>query len=123
MSETYALAATPLLFPHGEFEGKLKGVTFTATSPADIKQWFAVNCGQFEQAFARLVPATLAQEMIAELIRGDNLAVPGLYLERQFNSGFIYVHNRKPVVSEASPGYTWLKPVDADGLRVDSAVA
>ena len=54
MKETYKLTATPFLVPEGEFEGELNGVTFAATSPADTKQWFTINCGQFGDSFSNL---------------------------------------------------------------------
>jgi hypothetical protein len=90
MAERYNLAATPFLFPEGEFKGHLKGVTFKATSKADTKQWFTINCGQFERAFRKLIPRGLAHEAIATLLRGDDIAFPGSYLKEQFEGGFNY---------------------------------
>jgi hypothetical protein len=80
MTGIYNLAATPFLFPEGEFKGELKGVTFVATSKADTKQWFTINCGQFETAFSKLIPAGLAKEIIAVLTRGNDIEFPGLRL-------------------------------------------
>jgi hypothetical protein len=102
MPETYKLTATPSLFPKGEFEGELKGVTFTATSPSNIRRWFTINCGQFEDSFSKLVPAKLVDEMIVTLIHGDNIDFPGRYQDDQFDGGFAYVHNGRPVALNSS---------------------
>jgi hypothetical protein len=96
--ETYRLLATPLLFPEGEFEGKLKSITFTAISPSNTKQWCTLNCGQFGGFFSKLVPSKLAGEMLASLKRGDNIDFPGVYQGSQFDGGFAYVHDGNPVV-------------------------
>jgi hypothetical protein len=101
MKETYNLAAIPFLFSDGEFKGHLKGVTFIATSTTDTKQWFTINCGQFETAFCKLIPSTLAKEIIAVLIRGDGIEFPGLYQKEQFDHGFNYEWS--PVHFERAP--------------------
>ena len=90
MIGTYKLSATPSLITEGQFEGELKGVWFAAVSPTDSKQWFAVNCGQFERAFGKLVPHRLAAEIVATLMRGDNIEFPDLYQEGQLGGGFHY---------------------------------
>jgi hypothetical protein len=97
MKETYTLTATPFLFPEGEFEGELNGVTFTATSPTNTKRWFTVNCGQFGNSFANLVPRELAEEITASLTRGDEVDFPGTYENQQLKGGFDYVHNGRHV--------------------------
>lgn len=88
MTEMYKLSATPSLITDGEFEGELKGIWFLATSPTDSKQWFAINCGQFAEAFSKLVSHRRAAEIVAALTQGDNIEFPGLYREQQLDGGF-----------------------------------
>ena len=90
MAGTYRIAATPLLYSYGPFEGKLQGVSFTAVSPLDVKEWFANNCGQFEMEFSKLMPLTAARELVFLLMRGREIELPALYNEREFESGFIF---------------------------------
>lgn len=102
MAESYKISATPSLYPAGEYEGKLKSVTFTATSQNDTRQWFAKNCGHFETAFGRIMPHSLAKSMVAHLTNGDEVEFPGVYLEYQFAQGFLF---------EWSPVYLVLPPI------------
>jgi hypothetical protein len=97
MTEAYKLAASPILFTEGQFEGKLKGVAFSATSPSDTKQWLTINCGQLLRCFHNLIPDGSAEAMVAALVGGDNVEFPGLHQEEQFECGFTYVHNGTPV--------------------------
>jgi hypothetical protein len=122
VSETYKLAATPCLFPEGKFEGELRGITFTATSPSDTKHWFTVNCGQFKEIFSKLTSVQLAEEMIASLNHGDYVEFPGSYQAHQFDGGFAYVHNGIPVVPMCSDEEKWLEQLDAT-TRVPSNLA
>jgi len=90
MAGSYRISATPLLHADGNFKGKLKGVSFTAASPLDTKEWFSNNCGQFELAFSRIMPASLARIIVASLMHGDDVEFPGLYNEEQFEQGFLF---------------------------------
>jgi hypothetical protein len=90
MAGTYRIFAIPLLYSYGPFEGKLQGVSFTAVSPIDIKEWFANNCGQFELEFSKLMPLTTARNLTTSLMRGSEIELPALYEERQFEHGFIF---------------------------------
>jgi hypothetical protein len=90
MAGTYKISATPLIHSTGDFKGKLKGVSFTAVSPANTIEWFSNNCGQFELAFSRIMPRCLAQVIVASLMHGDDVELPGFYEESQFESGFIF---------------------------------
>ena len=104
MTEAYKLAAKPFLFPEGEFQGNLKGVTFVVTSPSDTKQWFTINCGQFSGCFGKLMPLLprqLVKEIVAALINGDEVEFPSLYQEPQFDRGFAY--ETSPVHFELPP--------------------
>ena len=102
MAEIYKISAAPTLFPEGEYQGKLKSVTFTAVSANDTRQWFAKNCGQFELAFRKIMPNGLANVIAAALINGDDVELPGLYREHQFEQGFLF---------EWSPIYLVLPPI------------
>ena len=90
MAGNYRITATPLLHSGGDFKGKLKGVSFTAASPSNTVEWFSNNCGQFELAFSRIMPRSLAHVIVASLTHGDDVEMPGLYDESQFESGFIF---------------------------------
>lgn len=106
MAETYKLAARPFIFPEGPFKGKLKGVIFIATSPTHTNQWFMINCGQFGDCFSKLIPLIphkLVKEIMAALIRGDDVEFPGLYLKEQFDRRFNY--EGSPVRFEAPDSY------------------
>jgi hypothetical protein len=88
MAGTYRIAAQPMLNTEGEFERKLKGITFTATSATDARKWFAPDCGQFVSAFSKLMPRTLATVIVASLMHGDEVELPGLFREEQFEGDF-----------------------------------
>jgi hypothetical protein len=90
MSGTYKITAVPVLHSHGNFKGKLKGVSFTAVSPTDTKAWLAGNCGQFEMAFSRIMPSSLAKVIIAALTHGDEVELPGMYAAEQFEREFLF---------------------------------
>jgi hypothetical protein len=94
---TYKLSAKPSRISEGEFKGELQGVAFTAKCPTETMQWFAINCGQFERAFSKLIPHRLATEIVDTLTRGQDIEFPGLYQQEQFGRGF---H------SEWSPAFT-----------------
>jgi hypothetical protein len=102
MTETYRLTAAPSLYPEGEYQGKLKSVTFTATSQNDTRQWFAKNCGQFETAFSKIMLAERARSIVASLMHGDQVDFPGHYREHQFAQGFLF---------ERTPVYLVLPPI------------
>jgi hypothetical protein len=102
--ETYKISARPMLFSEGEHLGRLNGVSFTAASSTDTREWFAINCGQFEEAFTRLMPCTRARAIVAALLEGEEIELPGLYREEQFNRGFCY---------EWSPVH-WVAPLSVD---------
>ena len=53
-------------------------------------EWFSNNCGQFELAFSRIMPRSLAHVIVASLMHGDDVEFPGFYDESQFESGFIF---------------------------------
>jgi hypothetical protein len=90
MAGTYRISATPLLHAVGPFKGKLKGVSFTAASPAQTHEWYSNNCGQFELAFSKIMPASLARIIVASLMHGDDVEFPGLYQEAEFECGFLF---------------------------------
>jgi hypothetical protein len=90
MAGTYKISATPLLHTEGDFKGKLKGVSFTAASPSQTHEWFSNNCGQFELAFSRIMPAGAARIVVASLMHGDDVEFPGLYDDEQFEQGFLF---------------------------------
>jgi hypothetical protein len=91
MTAEYQLIAIPSLIAEGQFEGELKGITFLAVSPTDRIQWFAINCGQFERAFCKLIPTKLTEMIFAALLCGDEVEFPGRYRKDQFDGGFHYV--------------------------------
>ncbi|MGA1982128.1 MAG: hypothetical protein ABSG84_06620 [Acidobacteriaceae bacterium] len=101
MADTYRIAAAPLLFTEGAHKGRLSGVTFTATSATDAREWFTINCGQFEDAFTRLMSRARARTIVAALMEGDRTEFPGFYTEDQFSGGFVYewspVHFVRPL--------------------------
>lgn len=90
MAGSYRISATPVLHSKGNFKGKLKGISFTAVSSHDTKEWFSNNCGQFELAFSKIMPRRLAQAMVAALMHGDDVELPGVYDEVQFEHGFLF---------------------------------
>jgi hypothetical protein len=90
MTENYRISAIPLLYSRGTFQGKLQGASFTAVSPNDTKEWFTNNCGQFELEFSKIMPLPEARVLVASLMRGDEIELPGLYREAQFERGFIF---------------------------------
>ena len=90
MPGIYRISATPVLYTTGAFKGKLKGVSFTSASPADTHEWYANNCGHFEIAFSRIMPRNLAQVIVASLTQGDEVELPGLYAEQEFEGGFLF---------------------------------
>lgn len=90
MAGNYRISATPLLHAEGAFKGKLKGVSFIAASPTETNEWFANNCGQFELAFSKIMPASLARVIVAALVHGDDVEFPGLYTAEQFEHGFLF---------------------------------
>lgn len=114
--KTYTLLAAPILFTHGQFKGKLKGVTFSAISSEDTKQWLTINCGQFQRSFSKLIPASLAEQMVDALTRGDNVEFPGLYQEEQFVDGFVHIQNETPIVLKPCEEANWLEYQDSTDL-------
>jgi hypothetical protein len=87
---TYKLTAKPSLYSGRQFKGELRSVAFVATSPTETMRWFAINCGQFEKAFGRLLPRRMATTMVRTLTRGEYIEFPGLYEREQFGCGFVY---------------------------------
>ncbi|SRR5258708_7970695 len=90
---TYTLTATPSIFLEGQFIGKMKNVTFVARCSTDTQQWLTVNCGQFEKAFVKIMSPGDAKSLVAALIRGEDIEFPGLFMEQQFVSHFVYEHS------------------------------
>lgn len=84
------ITARPSLISEGEYAGELESVAFVATSATSSKQWFAVNCGQFERSFGKLLSRASATEMVAALTRGECVEFPGRYRKEAFSSGFQY---------------------------------
>jgi hypothetical protein len=89
MAATFRITAIPSLYTQGEHQGKLRGVTFTASSPFDTREWFSKNCGQFQEAFARIVDPGMATIIASSLAHGDAAEFPGLFAEHQFDRGFM----------------------------------
>lgn len=108
MAELFRITAVPTLYNQGEYAGKLKSVTFTAVSATETRQWFARNCGQFESAFTRIMPAAEASALVAALLRGEAAELPGAYQKHQFDSGFLY---------EWTPIYLVLPPICFFGAK------
>jgi hypothetical protein len=102
MVESYKISATPSLYSEGEYKGKLKSITFTAVSQNDTRQWYARNCGHFEAAFSKIMPASVAKELVTRLTQGDNVEFPGAYPEHEFAQGFLF---------EWSPVHLVLPPI------------
>ena len=90
MAGTYRIAAQPLLGTEGDFAGQLKGITFTATSATDTREWYTPNRSQFVAAFSKLMPRSLATVVVASLMHGDQIELPGLFREDQFESDFCF---------------------------------
>lgn len=105
MPEKYRISATPSLYTEGEFKGKLRGVTFTATTADDNREWFTRNCGQFEEAFSRILAPALANGIVVSLMRGETVAFPDLYFEQQFARGFMFEWT--PVYSVVPPAFAF----------------
>jgi len=101
MADTYRISAAPLLFTEGAHKGRLSGVTFTVTSANNTREWFTINCGQFEDAFTRLMSRSRARVIVAALMEGERAEFRGLYTEDQFDRGFVYewspVHFVRPL--------------------------
>ena len=109
MAERYKLSAIPELFTEGEYEGKLRGATFTASSTTNGTEpivWFTRNRGQFESAFSKIMNSDLAEAIHAALLHGNQVEFPGLYEECQFARGFMF---------EWSPIYFVTPPIYAYG--------
>ena len=102
MAEQFKISATPTLYSAGEYQGKLKSLTFTAVSENTTRQWFAKNCGHFEAAFSKIMPAGVAAVLVESLMHGDAVEFPGIYFEYQFAQGFLF---------EWSPVYLVLPPI------------
>jgi hypothetical protein len=90
MTGTYKISAKPSLYPEGEYQGKLRGVTFTAASSTEKREWFSTNRGQFETAFSEIMPHGLAKVIVESLMHGDEVEFPDLYREDQFERGFLF---------------------------------
>ena len=91
---TNKLSAKPLLISEGRFTGELLGVTFTANCANGTLQWFAVNCGQFDGAFAKLTSHELAKKIVDTLTGGKEIDFPGLYRQEHFGCAFQYKWSR-----------------------------
>jgi hypothetical protein len=102
MKAAYKITASPILFSEGHYKGELRGVAFSATSDSDKRQWLTINCGQFPRSFRDLIPDGSAEAMVAALVRGDSVELPGLHQEEEFAGGFTYIHNGTPVALDPS---------------------
>ena len=100
---TYKLSAKPLLISEGEFKGELLRVTFTANCANGTLRWIALNCGQFDGAFTKMIPHEWAAEIVEALTGGKETEFPGLYRLEQFSGGFrskwSHVHSALPCSS------------------------
>jgi hypothetical protein len=90
MAETFHISAAPSFFTEGEHRGKLKGVTFTATSATESRYWFTRNRGHFDQAFGKIMELSLAKAIVTSLFRGNEVQFPGSYSESHFERGFMF---------------------------------
>jgi hypothetical protein len=90
MAGLYRISATPVLHSAGAFQGKLKGISFTAVSSLESNEWYSNNCGHFELAFSKIMPTVRAEAIVARLMHGDEVEFPGLYAVEQFENGFVY---------------------------------
>lgn len=112
--ETYTISAKPLLFSEGQHKRKLKGVSFTAVTATHTREWFMINCGQFERSFTPLMPHAHAKAIVAALLEGEEVKFPGLYREEQFDHGFCYewstVHFFVPLSIDPSGRYSVSRP-------------
>jgi hypothetical protein len=96
MGNLYKISATPVLHAAGPFQGKLKGISFTAVSSLETNEWYSNNCGHFVLAFSKIMPAVRAEALLARLMQGDDVELPGLYAVEQFECGFVYEWPRVP---------------------------
>jgi hypothetical protein len=78
-------------------------------------RWFAIDCGQFERAFNKLIPKRLATEMVDALRRGECVEFPGLYQENQFGRGFHY--DWLPVTSDFHCALPYADEMEAEVRR------
>lgn len=85
MTGRYKISARPILD-----DGELVGVAFSADSPQDHREWQVRNCGQFPVVFARVMPANVAWLLITALKAGDEVELPGVFEEAQFERGFAF---------------------------------
>jgi hypothetical protein len=112
MNAKYELLATPCVTTEGEYKGQLKGILFVAQSPTDKMQWFAINCGQFEAAFGQIVCPSVAENIVATLLCGEDVAFPGRYCKKQFDGGFHFAWHKslpwfKPPTPDANGNFLW----------------
>ena len=130
MADTYRISAAPLLFTEGAHKGRLSGATFTATSATGTREWFTINCGQFEDAFTRLMSRSRARVIVAALMEGDRTEFPGLYTARcetAAGAGWLQVtkatgaSDRRPVVAEDA-GADWGYHTDDVNLALGNLV-
>ncbi len=105
MKLTYRLTAVPTLFTEGQYKGKLKGVTFTATSHDDTRRWFTKNFGQFEAEFSKLLCSRMAKVLADALTRGSAVEFPDVFQEHQFASGFMFEWSPVGLVSPPDLAY------------------
>jgi hypothetical protein len=103
MIGTYKLSAKPSRILHGACKGQLQSVEFTAASPVETLRWFALNCGQFERVFARLLAENASVDIVEALTRGEEIEFPGLYEKEEFARGFHC--ERSPSIPDG--GFSW----------------
>ena len=88
LNRKYTLFAIPSLFVAGPYRGELEGITFIAHSTEKTVRWFAVNCGQFDNAFSELLAFDAARRLMSTLRTGVSVHLPGMYRFEQFDTGF-----------------------------------
>ena len=94
LNPKYTLFAIPSLFAAGPYRGEIEGITFIAQSTQKTVRWFAVNCGQFDNAFAELLAFDAAWRLMGTLRTGASVHLPGTYRVEQFDTGFHPASNR-----------------------------
>ena len=86
MSDTYRITVRPHLLREGTDKSHMEHVEFLATSGDYSTNWHETNYGQLAESFRRLVPAAIADNLIAILRTGEEVTFPGRYTAEQVQS-------------------------------------
>ena len=86
MSDTYRITVRPHLLREGPDKGHMEYIEFIATSGDYTMGWHETNYGQLPESFRRLVPAAIADNLIAILRTNEEVTFPGRYTAEQVQS-------------------------------------